>query len=131
MPPPNPRGLRRQGRRGKDQHGRQCVHHAGQTGAASSAGRLRPGTLYDVVGGGSRLGSAIIEDRRGFGFIPAASGREALTATRGSTISLGSWKALHRAAGARDLLVLDTAAGIHREVAGLLRALSKVSSEWW
>ena len=81
-------------------------------------------TLYDVVIGGSPLGSAIIEDRRGFGFIPAASGREELTRL-GNRQLAGLLKELHRAAGAHDLLVLDTAAGIHREVVTLLRA-SKV-----
>lgn len=78
-------------------------------------------TLYDVVIGGSPLGSAIIRDRRGFGFIPAASGREELTRL-GQRQLVGLMKELHRAAAAHDLLVLDTAAGIHREVMVMLRA---------
>lgn len=81
-------------------------------------------TLHDVVIGNAPIGSAIIAGPHKLAFLPAASGREELT--RLSHQQLGRFiQELARAAAAYDVLLLDTAAGIHREVIQLL-ACSRV-----
>ena len=82
-------------------------------------------TLYDVLMEGVPLEQAIIHDKRGVGLLPAASGREELTRLSNQDMK----KFLH---GLRssvdlgfDLLMLDTAAGIQREVIDCL-VVSKI-----
>lgn len=78
-------------------------------------------TLFDVVFDRAAIGSAVMRHSAGIDFIPAASGREELTALSRRQFSnfIGE---LRRVARGYDLLVLDTAAGIHHEVTALLRA---------
>ena len=78
-------------------------------------------TLFDVVSGTSTLAEAVVQAPAGLAFLPAASGRDELT--RLSPTQLGTlFLALAKAAAAYDLLVIDTAAGIGREVVAALRA---------
>jgi flagellar biosynthesis protein FlhG len=78
-------------------------------------------TLFDVVFDQTPIGAAVINHPSGIGFIPAASGREELTALNPRQFR-GILDELARVARGYDLLVLDTAAGIQREVTHLLRA---------
>ena len=78
-------------------------------------------TLFDVVSGTATLAEAVVQAPAGLAFLPAASGRDELT--RLSTAQLGTlFAGLAKAAAAYDLLVIDTAAGIGREVVAALRA---------
>src|SRR4051812_39412991 len=78
-------------------------------------------TLYEVMCENRPIEQAVVRDPRGFGFVPAASGREELTQlpARGMTRLI---REIGRAAEGFDLIVLDTAAGIAREVSSMLIA---------
>jgi flagellar biosynthesis protein FlhG len=77
-------------------------------------------TLFDVLRSGADLASAAVEGPCNIGFIPAASGRDELT--RLSEAQLEKlFTGLHKLSSAYDLTILDTAAGIGREVMSALR----------
>jgi len=83
---------------------------------------LRPTiTLAEVMEGRSKLSDALIQGPKGMGFIPAASGREELTRLSGRQLAR-LFRDLSSLAKPFELLVLDTAAGIGREVSFTLRA---------
>jgi len=78
-------------------------------------------TLADVVENKTRLTDAVHRTAHGLDFVPAASGREELTRLPGRQLAR-LFRDLSSLAKAYDLLVLDTAAGIGREVSFTLRA---------
>jgi flagellar biosynthesis protein FlhG len=78
-------------------------------------------TLYEVLTGAAPLAGAIVEGPNGMGFLPAASGREELTRLSQSQLDLLT-RGLGLIGKGYDLLVIDTPAGIGREVMTLLRA---------
>lgn len=78
-------------------------------------------TLYEVLTGSAPLAGAIVEGPGGMGFLPAASGRDELTRLNQSQLDLLT-KGLGVIGKGYDLLVIDTPAGIGREVMTLLRA---------
>jgi flagellar biosynthesis protein FlhG len=82
-------------------------------------------TLAEVILGGAPLESAIMTAPGELPFVPAASGREELTRL-GQAQLQQLFAALGRIAAGYDLLVIDTAAGIGREVMAALRAAKVV-----
>lgn len=82
-------------------------------------------TLAEVILGGAPLESAIMTAPGDLPFVPAASGREELTRL-GQTQLQQLFAGLSRIAAGYDLLVIDTAAGIGREVMATLRAAKVV-----
>ena len=82
-------------------------------------------TLYEVMCENRPIEQAVLVDKRGIGFVPAASGREELTQLppRGLARLV---REIGRAATGYDLIVLDTAAGIGREVSSLVLACRTV-----
>jgi flagellar biosynthesis protein FlhG len=78
-------------------------------------------TLYEVLTGAAPLAGAIVEGPNGMGFLPAASGRDELTRLSQSQLDLLT-KGLGIIGKGYDMLVIDTPAGIGREVMTLLRA---------
>lgn len=78
-------------------------------------------TLYEVLTGAAPLAGAIVEGPGGMGFLPAASGRDELTRLTQGQLDLLT-KGLGVIGKGYDLLVIDTPAGIGREVMALLRA---------
>jgi flagellar biosynthesis protein FlhG len=78
-------------------------------------------TLYEVLTGSAPMLGAIVEGPHGIGFIPAASGRDELTRLSQGQLDtlLGG---LNKVAATYDMIVLDTPAGIGREVMSMLRA---------
>ena len=78
-------------------------------------------SLHDVVMGYAPLASVAMQAPGGIGFVPAASGVDELT--RLSDVQLGRLHAgLQQLSTDYDLLVIDTAAGIGREVMATLKA---------
>jgi flagellar biosynthesis protein FlhG len=78
-------------------------------------------TLHDHFAGGVALSEVVTRTPWGIDFVPAASGHEELAAlddTRLAALTAG----LARLGSAYDLLVIDTPAGIGREVMASLRA---------
>jgi flagellar biosynthesis protein FlhG len=82
-------------------------------------------TLYEVINGTAELAGAAVEGPLGIGFIPAASGRDELTRLTQPQLDR-LFAGLGRLASAYDLAILDTAAGIGREVIAVLRAARAV-----
>jgi flagellar biosynthesis protein FlhG len=83
------------------------------------------GTLFDVLLGKASLASVAVEGPSGLGFIPAASGRDELTRLSSAELerlTAGLGKLMH----AYDLGVIDTPAGIGREVMSALHAVRTV-----
>lgn len=82
-------------------------------------------TLLDVVNGQTPLSGAVTAAPGGIGFIPAASGRDELTrlSQRDLDHVFGELGVL---SSGYDLVVLDTGAGIGREVMSALRAMRMV-----
>jgi flagellar biosynthesis protein FlhG len=78
-------------------------------------------TLFEVLSGAASLSGAVVEGPNGMGFLPAASGRDELTRLSQSQLDL-LIKGLGAVSRGYDLLVIDTPAGIGREVMTLLRA---------
>lgn len=79
---------------------------------------VTPGTtLFDVIEGHKPVASAIHRSPSGLAFVPAASGRDELTRLQGRQIQRLLRELGRTAAMGYDLLVIDTAAGIGREVA--------------
>ncbi len=78
-------------------------------------------TLFEVLTGSAPIKGAIVDGPGGMGFIPAASGRDELTRLSQSQLDslIGG---LNQVAQGYDMLVIDTPAGIGREVMSLLRA---------
>ena len=83
-------------------------------------------TLFDVIERRVPLSEAIVRDRRGLDLLPAASGREELTRLGNAHIAT-LLRALEHIARDYDLLVLDTAAGIQREVTSFVLAAREVA----
>lgn len=85
-----------------------------------------PGTtLCDVVLGDATLNDALVRDRSGLHLLPAASGREELSRLEPRQMQR-LLRALAVAANDYDLLILDTAAGIGREVMAWLEVARTV-----
>ena len=82
-------------------------------------------SLFEVVITGKPLDEAIVETH-GIGFVPAASGRDELTRLSYQQFA-GLLQQFARAAQKYDLLILDTAAGISREVTTFLRTAKVVT----
>lgn len=78
-------------------------------------------TLHDVISGGRPASSALQRLPSGLSFIPAASGREELTRLQGRSLHR-LLREVGKVAHGHDLIVLDTAAGIGREVSLPLQA---------
>lgn len=76
-------------------------------------------TLHDVMFGGSAIGAALMQVPGGLSFIPAASGRDELTRLSDSDLRRLE-EEIRRAAIGHDAVLLDLAAGIHRETMHLL-----------
>jgi flagellar biosynthesis protein FlhG len=83
------------------------------------------GTLFDVLLGKSSLASIAVEGPSGLGFIPAASGRDELTRLSGPELERLT-AGLGKLMSAYDLGVIDTPAGIGREVMSALHAVRTV-----
>lgn len=83
-------------------------------------GHAPDGTLLDVVHGRRSLESVVVTSRHGLAFVPAASGHDELTRLDDRALE----RLMHdlaRLATSYDVLVIDTAAGIGREVIVPLR----------
>ncbi|HYE05110.1 MAG TPA: AAA family ATPase [Planctomycetota bacterium] len=78
-------------------------------------------TLYDVMCENRPIDEAIVADARGFGFVPAASGREELTQLPARSLNR-LVREIGRAGADHDVILMDTAAGIGREVSTLVLA---------
>jgi flagellar biosynthesis protein FlhG len=76
-------------------------------------------TLHDVMFGGTAIGAALLHVPGGMSFIPAASGRDELTRLTETDLRKLE-EELRRAAIGHDAVLLDLAAGIHRETMHLL-----------
>jgi flagellar biosynthesis protein FlhG len=79
-----------------------------------------PRGLAEVILGGADPASVVTATPHGVHLLPAASGREDLTALSEDQHHR-LFQAVARCAGGHDLVVLDTAAGIHRTVTTALR----------
>lgn len=78
-------------------------------------------TLADVLEGNAKLDDVVVRTPEGLGFVPAASGRDGLT--RLTDVQLQRvYSGLERISSQFDLIIMDTAAGIGREVMATLRA---------
>ncbi len=77
-------------------------------------------TLYDVVFGGIALAEVVVS-AHGVAFVPAASGHDELTRLSQEQLSR-LFASLGELARGYDLLILDTAAGIGREVTAAVRS---------
>ena len=82
-------------------------------------------SLFEVVITGQPLEQAIVTTH-GMGFVPAASGRDELTRLSYQQFA-GLLQQFARAANDYDLLLLDTAAGISREVTTFLRTAQVIT----
>jgi len=78
-------------------------------------------TLYDVVFGGKSIESVVTPTPWQVDFIPAASGHEELTRLNERQLS-DLFAGIGRLAAGHDLVILDTPAGIGREVMWALRS---------
>lgn len=77
-------------------------------------------SLLDVVHGRRSLESVVVTSHHGIAFVPAASGHDELTRLDDRTLER-VMQDLGRLAKGYDLLIIDTAAGIGREVITALR----------
>jgi flagellar biosynthesis protein FlhG len=82
-------------------------------------------TLYDLVFARATAESVVMSTPWQVDFVPAASGHEELTRLDESQLS-GLFAGIARLATGRDLVILDTPAGIGREVMWALRAARTV-----
>lgn len=78
-------------------------------------------SLFDVLAGTATLDQVVMQAGDGVGFLPAASGRDELT--RLTDVQLRRlYAGLGRLGERYDLMIMDTAAGIGREVMATLQA---------